>query len=71
MYPILEALRPIWPMLIMTVGMTVWALKSPNNVLEKTPRIFLLIFGTLFSNIAVSAILVFFFVIIVIGMCIF
>ncbi|CAH0717917.1 unnamed protein product, partial [Brenthis ino] len=52
MYPLMEALRPIWPMLIMTVTMTVWALKSPNDVLENNPRVFLFIFGTIFSNIA-------------------
>ncbi|CAK1543549.1 unnamed protein product [Leptosia nina] len=52
MYPIFDALRPIWPMLIMLGTMTSWCLVSPNTVMERDIRAFLLLFGTLFSNIA-------------------
>ncbi|XP_050356178.1 ethanolaminephosphotransferase 1-like isoform X1 [Nymphalis io] len=52
MYSLPESLRPIWGMLIMTVTMTVWVLCSPNDILEKDPRMVLLAFGTLFSNIS-------------------
>ncbi|XP_050673127.1 ethanolaminephosphotransferase 1-like [Leptidea sinapis] len=50
MYPLIEALRPIWPMLIMTGAMTSWA--SFFDIIEKDLRAFLLLFGTLFSNIS-------------------
>ncbi|XP_072948311.1 ethanolaminephosphotransferase 1-like isoform X2 [Epargyreus clarus] len=52
MRPILEALRPLWSMLIMVSLMTFWAIKSPNGIIEIDLRVFLLLFGTLFSNIA-------------------
>ncbi|CAH2097799.1 unnamed protein product [Euphydryas editha] len=52
MYSTLESMRPIWSMLAMTVTTTVWALCSPNNIIEKDPRVFFLAFGTVFSNIA-------------------
>nr|XP_049701501.1 ethanolaminephosphotransferase 1 [Helicoverpa armigera] len=51
-YTILEAARPIWSMLVMTLLVTLWALKSDNNVIEQYPRSFILMYGALFSNIA-------------------
>ncbi|KAJ8710837.1 hypothetical protein PYW08_009352 [Mythimna loreyi] len=51
-YPILEATKPIWSMLVMTAAVIFWAVKSPNNILEQHPRAFILMYGTLFSNIS-------------------
>ncbi|CAF4859018.1 unnamed protein product [Pieris macdunnoughi] len=50
MYPLVDALRPIWPMLIMTCLMTSWAASS--DIMLRDLRAFLMLFGTLFSNIA-------------------
>ncbi|XP_023937193.1 ethanolaminephosphotransferase 1 [Bicyclus anynana] len=52
MFSLTEALRPIWSMLVMTLTIAVWAIKSPNNIFELDPKAFLLVFGTMFSNIA-------------------
>ncbi|XP_026332768.1 ethanolaminephosphotransferase 1-like [Hyposmocoma kahamanoa] len=49
---LIEVLRPTWSMLLMTSLMTFWGLQTPNNIVENDPRAFLLLFGTLFSNIA-------------------
>ncbi|CAG4938657.1 unnamed protein product [Colias eurytheme] len=51
MYSLLDALRPIWPILIMMGTMTSWAVTS-QGIIERDLRAFLLLFGTLFSNIA-------------------
>lgn len=51
-YPILQATKPIWSMLVMTGATIYWALQSPNNVIEVYPRAFIFMFGTLFSNIS-------------------
>ncbi|XP_032523797.2 ethanolaminephosphotransferase 1-like [Danaus plexippus] len=45
-----EALRPLYPMTVLTITSTLWALKT--DALEQDPRAFLLAFGTIFSNIA-------------------
>ncbi|KAI8432862.1 hypothetical protein MSG28_013789 [Choristoneura fumiferana] len=52
MYSFLEMLRPLFSILVLTTIITVWAIKSPNDIVEYDPRTFLLLFGTLFSNIA-------------------
>lgn len=49
-----EALRPFVPLgvlICITVG---WSIYSPNHVLDAQPRLFFLMTGTIFSNIAVS-----------------
>ena len=49
-----ERTRPLIPffaLFIITVG---WSYFSPNDVLNKEPRLFLFMVGTIFSNIAVS-----------------
>ncbi|XP_022818344.1 ethanolaminephosphotransferase 1-like isoform X2 [Spodoptera litura] len=51
-YPILQATKPIWSMLVMTGATIYWAVQSPNNVIEVYPRAFIFMFGTLFSNIS-------------------
>lgn len=52
MRPLLEAIRPIWSILTIFTIMTFWALKSPNDILEYDPRMFFLLFGTLFSSVS-------------------
>ncbi|KAM3956735.1 ethanolaminephosphotransferase 1 isoform 2-T2 [Aphomia sociella] len=49
---LLQAFKPIWSMLTMLVIITTWALKSPNNIMSYDPRVFFLLYGTLFSNIS-------------------
>ncbi|XP_068625149.1 ethanolaminephosphotransferase 1-like [Battus philenor] len=50
-YSLSEAVRPLWSICSMVAVMTYWGLRS-HNVMESYPRAFLLLFGTLFSNIA-------------------
>lgn len=58
-----EALRPLYPMTVLTITSTLWALKT--DALEQDPRAFLLAFGTIFSNIAVhNTLYIFYFIII-------
>lgn len=49
-----EAMRPLWPLLVFLVIMLLWPFISPNNIMEKDPRIMFLLSGTIFSNISVS-----------------
>lgn len=50
----MEAVRPMFPFLWLFFFTTIWAFYSRNNVLSLEPRIMFILFGTLFSNIAVS-----------------
>lgn len=54
MRPFMEAVRPMFPFLWLFFFTTIWAFYSRNNVLSLEPRIMFILFGTLFSNIAVS-----------------
>jgi ethanolaminephosphotransferase len=50
-----ERTRPLIPLFALfsiTVG---WSVYSPNDILDKHPRLFLFMTGTIFSNIAVSS----------------
>ncbi|XP_036215932.2 ethanolaminephosphotransferase 1 [Bactrocera oleae] len=47
-----EAMRPLWPLLVFLVIMLLWPFISPNNIMEKDPRIMFLLSGTIFSNIS-------------------
>ncbi|KAI1287612.1 Ethanolaminephosphotransferase 1 [Halotydeus destructor] len=47
-----EAFRPLVPFAILFVSTTSWAYFSPNRVLEKDPRMFIFMTGTVFSHIA-------------------
>ncbi|XP_013191871.1 ethanolaminephosphotransferase 1 [Amyelois transitella] len=49
---LLSVLRPVWSMLVMTTLMITWALKSPNDLLSYDPRVFVLLYGILFTNIS-------------------
>ncbi|CAH0596923.1 unnamed protein product [Chrysodeixis includens] len=53
-YSFLEALKPVWSVLVVTLLTVLWALKSESNVIERHPRAFIFMYGALFSNIAVS-----------------
>ncbi|XP_011181121.2 ethanolaminephosphotransferase 1 [Zeugodacus cucurbitae] len=47
-----EAMRPLWPLLAFIVIMLLWPYISPNDIMEKDPRIMFLLSGTIFSNIS-------------------
>ncbi|CAH2057350.1 unnamed protein product, partial [Iphiclides podalirius] len=51
-YTLMEAVRPLWSITSMIAVMTYWGVMSPNNIMENHARVFLLLFGTQFSNIA-------------------
>ncbi|CAH0596924.1 unnamed protein product [Chrysodeixis includens] len=51
-YSFLEALKPVWSVLVVTLLTVLWALKSESNVIERHPRAFIFMYGALFSNIA-------------------
>lgn len=55
MRPILEALRPLMPFTALFVITTIWVLRSRNDICFMEPRLMFLLFGTIFSNICVSA----------------
>ena len=46
-----EAVRPLFPVLLMMAITTVWVSYSPNNIVSADGRIVYLLTGTLFSNI--------------------
>ena len=54
MRPFMEAARPMFAFLWLFVITTIWVLFSRNQILDLEPRIMFILFGTLFSNIAVS-----------------
>ncbi|XP_028167672.1 ethanolaminephosphotransferase 1-like [Ostrinia furnacalis] len=49
---LIQTLRPVWSMLVMTAAIIAWAVKSPGNVLEYDPKAFVLLYGTYFSHIS-------------------
>lgn len=51
MRPFREAARPMFPLLSLFVVSTVWALFSRNNIVFLEPRMFIVLSGTIFSNI--------------------
>ncbi|XP_050318348.1 ethanolaminephosphotransferase 1 isoform X1 [Bactrocera neohumeralis] len=52
MRPFLEAARPLFPFLWLFVITTFWCFYSRNSIIDLSPRIIFILFGTLFSNIA-------------------
>lgn len=48
-----EAIRPLVPLVLLFAISTIWIVHSPNNILEKDPRIIYFGIGTIFSNICV------------------
>ncbi|XP_055592627.1 ethanolaminephosphotransferase 1 isoform X2 [Uranotaenia lowii] len=49
--PFGEAIRPLIPLLALFVISTVWALFSRNSIVSLEPRMFIILSGTIFSNI--------------------
>lgn len=49
-----EAIRPLVPLFVFFMICTVWVTASPNNILQKEPRVIYFLTGTIFSNISVS-----------------
>lgn len=49
-----ESIRPLISLVILFLISTLWAIFSPNKILETDPRTFYFLVGVLFSNIAVS-----------------
>lgn len=52
-----ESFRPLVSLVLLFTVTTIWALGSPNKVLDAEPRTFYYIVGTVFSNIAVGFLL--------------
>lgn len=48
----LEAVRPMVSVFLLFVLTLSWSVLSPSNILEREPRIFYLVVGTVFSNIS-------------------
>lgn len=53
MRPTLEMLRPFFAFLWLFVITLIWSLCSRNNVINLEPRVLWILYGTIFSNIAV------------------
>ncbi|XP_026740403.1 ethanolaminephosphotransferase 1-like [Trichoplusia ni] len=51
MRPFSEAVRPLVPLIIFFVLSSVWAIYSPTDIINRAPRIFYILTGTIFSNI--------------------
>lgn len=53
MRPMMEMLRPFFAFLWLFVITLIWSLFSRNNVINLEPRVLWMLYGTIFSNIAV------------------
>ncbi|XP_062546751.1 ethanolaminephosphotransferase 1 isoform X3 [Armigeres subalbatus] len=51
MRPFLEAFRPMIPLIGLAVVSTIWAFLTPNSIVNLEPRMFIVLSGTIFSNI--------------------
>lgn len=49
----MEAIRPLIPLTVFFLISCLWAIFSPNNIIDKDPRMFYILAGTIFSNISV------------------
>lgn len=56
MRPMMEMLRPFFAFLWLFVITLIWSLYSRNNVINLEPRVLWILYGTIFSNIAVREI---------------
>lgn len=61
MRPFEEAVRPLYPFAFYMVILLVWPWISPSNIAETDPRALFMLSGTIFSNISVSILCLFFF----------
>ncbi|XP_063363203.1 ethanolaminephosphotransferase 1 [Cydia amplana] len=46
-----EALRPLYPVAVFFAVSSLWALRSPSDIVDRAPRLFYILTGTIFSNI--------------------
>ncbi|CAB3223752.1 unnamed protein product [Arctia plantaginis] len=46
-----EAIRPLVPLFLFFALSSLWAMYSPNDIINRAPRIFYILTGTIFSNI--------------------
>lgn len=53
MRPMMEMLRPFFAFVWLFVITLIWSLYSRNNVINLEPRVLWILYGTIFSNIAV------------------
>ncbi|KAJ2949889.1 hypothetical protein O0L34_g11209 [Tuta absoluta] len=51
MRPFSEAIRPLVPLFIFFALSTLWAVYSPSDVINRGPRLYYILTGTIFSNI--------------------
>ncbi|XP_072938549.1 ethanolaminephosphotransferase 1 [Epargyreus clarus] len=51
MRPFMEAVRPLVPLAAFFAVSSLWALYSPNDIINTAPRLFYILTGTIFSNI--------------------
>lgn len=51
MRPFWEAIRPMVPLISLGVVSTIWAFFSPNSIVTLEPRMFIILSGTIFSNV--------------------
>lgn len=47
-------MKPLYPLIWLFIISTCWALFSNNDILDKDPRVFFMITGTIFSNFSVK-----------------
>ena len=55
MRPMIELFRPLYPVLGLFGVSTLWLFLSPNHIMDVDPRMFIMVTGTVFSNISVSS----------------
>lgn len=53
MRPMMEMLRPFFAFVWLFVITLIWSFYSRNNVINLEPRVLWILYGTIFSNIAV------------------
>lgn len=53
MRPLIDAFRPLYPVCGLFVISTLWLVFSPNDIMKEDPRMFIMVTGTIFSNISV------------------
>jgi hypothetical protein len=51
-----DAAKPLYPLFWLFIISTIWAVHSPNHILDVDPRVFFMITGTIFSSFSVCKI---------------
>jgi hypothetical protein len=57
--PLLEAMRPLYPLVAFVALSYYWVRTSPNDIMDLDPRAVFITTGTIFSNICVSGFQIF------------